>query len=88
MRSQYDFIIFDAPPVQVNTDAVPLSRHIDKSLFVIRWNKTPLNKARMALLQLQAGNVDLAGVVLEQVNMQRYGNIAYSDYGYIYNQRF
>ena len=88
MRAQYDFVVFDAPPIQVNNDAVPLSRHVDKSMFVIRWNKTPMRKARLALQQLQKGGVDLAGIVLEQVNMQRYGNIAYSDYGYIYNQRF
>jgi len=87
MRSQYDFVIFDSPPLQVNTDAVPLSKHVDKSLFVIRWNKTSKKKASSAIQKLQAGNVELAGIVLEQVNMQRYGNIAYSDYGYIYNQR-
>jgi capsular exopolysaccharide synthesis family protein len=87
MRAQYDFIIFDAPPVKTSTDAIVLSKHMDKTLFVLRWNKTSMKVAKAALRKLQAGDVDLAGIVLEQVNLQRYDNIAYSDYGYIYNQR-
>lgn len=87
MRSQYDFIIFDAPAVKTSTDAIVLSKHVDKTLFVLRWNKTSMKVAKAALRKLKAGDVDLAGVVLEQVNLQRYDNIAYSDYGYIYNQR-
>jgi succinoglycan biosynthesis transport protein ExoP len=87
IKSQYDFVIFDGPPVKTSSDAIAISKLVDKTLLVIRWNKTPMKVVKAALGQLESGGVDLAGIVLGRVNLQRYGNIAYSDYGYIYNQR-
>jgi capsular exopolysaccharide synthesis family protein len=87
MRSEFDFIVFDTPPVMSTTEAISIGRLVDKTLFVVQWNKTSKALVAEALKQLRAGGLDMAGVVLQHVNLQRYGNIEFSDYGYLYHQK-
>jgi len=87
MRAQYDFIIIDTPPVMSTADAIAIGKLVDKTLLVVRWNKTPKQLVGSALRHLREGGVELAGVVLQHVDMRRYGNIGYSDFGYLYHQR-
>jgi Mrp family chromosome partitioning ATPase len=57
----------------------------DRTLFVVRWNKTPRKVARAALEQLGKSGIKLAGVVLQQVDLKRYGRLGYGDSGYYYH---
>jgi hypothetical protein len=41
--------------------------------------------ARAAIEQLRRAEVDLAGVVLQQVDLSRYGRVGYGDSGYYYH---
>ena len=49
-------------------------------------DKTPKALVASSLRQMQAGGLDIAGVVLQHVNLQRYGAIEFSDFGYLYHQ--
>ena len=86
LRQHADYVILDAPPVMAVADARLIGRFVDKTLFVVRWNKTPNAMVSSALEQMRAGGLDIAGVVLQHVNLQRYGNIEFSDFGYLYHQ--
>ncbi len=85
LKSTYDLIIIDTPPVMAVADARIIGRIVDKTLFVVRWDKTPRKVARAAVEQLHRAQVDIAGVVLQQVDLNRYGRMGYGDSGYYYH---
>jgi len=85
LKSRYDYVLFDTPPVMAVADARVIGQIADKSLFVVRWDKTPRKVARAALDLLQIGGTNIAGVVLQQVDLKRYGRIGYGDSGYYYH---
>jgi len=85
LKSRYDLIIFDTPPVMAVADARIIGRLVDKTIFAVRWDKTPRKVARAALDQLHRADIDLAGIVLQQVDMKRYGRLGYGDSGYYYH---
>ena len=85
LKSQYDLVIVDAPPVMAVSDARIVGRMMDKTLFVVRWDKTPRKVAQAALEQLRRYGTDVAGVVLQQVDLQRYGRMGQGDSGYYYH---
>ena len=85
LKAEYDLVIVDTPPVMAVADARIIGRVVDKTLFVVRWNKTPRKVARAAIEQLRRADVDIAGIVLQQVDLNRYGRVGYGDSGYYYH---
>jgi capsular exopolysaccharide synthesis family protein len=85
LRDSYDYVLLDSPPVMAVADARVIGKLADKTLFVVRWNKTPRKVARTALDQLIKGGTDIAGVVLQQVDLKRYGRFGQGGSGYYYH---
>jgi Mrp family chromosome partitioning ATPase len=85
LKVHYDLVIVDTPPVMAVADARIIGRVVDKTIFVVRWNKTPRKVAKAAIEQLRRAEVDVAGVVLQQVDLNRYGRMGYGDSGYYYH---
>jgi capsular exopolysaccharide synthesis family protein len=87
LRTKFDLIIFDTPPVLAVTDARVLASLVDKTLFVVAWDKTPRKVVKAGLEQLLKSEANLAGIVLQQVDLQQYGNHSYSygNSGYYYH---
>jgi Mrp family chromosome partitioning ATPase len=85
LKSIYDMIIIDTPPVMAVADARIIGRIVDKTLFVVCWDRTPRKVAQAAVEQLHRADVDIAGVVLQQVDLDRYGRMGYGDSGYYYH---
>ncbi len=85
LKKTFDYVIFDAPPVMAVSDARIIGTLVDKTLFVVQWDKTPRKVVKAALYQLVDGGADIAGCVLSQVNLQRYGSSSYGDSGYYYH---
>lgn len=88
---RYDYIICDAPPVGVITDAAALSPLCDGVLFVVRQKFANRNQVRSAIKSLQTVNAKILGVIIGQYTIPRnpgkyYGRRrGYSyDYGYGY----
>ncbi len=67
LKEQYDYIIIDAPPVLVVTDATILATQLDGVLLVVNSGETRIDHAREAKEQLTKGNAHIIGVVLNQV---------------------
>jgi len=85
MKRNYDLVIVDTPPVMAVADARIIGRVVDKTIFVVRWEKTPRKVAKAAVEQLRRAQISLAGVVLQQVDLNRYGRVGYGDSGYYYH---
>ncbi len=87
LKSRYDLVVIDTPPVMAVADARIIGRQVDKTIFVVKWDKTPRKVARTAMDLLRQAQVDIAGVVLQQVDLNRYSRIGYGDSGYYYHYR-
>ena len=87
LRTKFDLIVFDTPPVLAVTDARVLASLVDKTLFVVAWDKTPRKVVKAGLEQLLKSETNLAGIVLQQVDLQQYGSYSYSygNSGYYYH---
>ncbi|MFZ2726918.1 MAG: polysaccharide biosynthesis tyrosine autokinase [Methylococcaceae bacterium] len=85
LKQQFDLIIFDTPPVMAVADARVLASLVDKTIFVVAWDKTPRKTIKAGLEQIIKARASISGVVLQQVDLQQYGRYSYGESGYYYH---
>ncbi len=78
-------IIIDTPPVLAVSDARVLASLVDKTLFVVNWDKTPRQVVKTGLEELLKAHPSIAGIVLQKVNFKEYSSYSYGESGYYYN---
>ena len=81
LRSQYDFVIIDTPPVLPVTDAVVLAREADAVVLVVKGHGTPSALVREARDRLLMAGAPLLGVVVNDVDLG-WGDLYLYDYYY------
>jgi capsular exopolysaccharide synthesis family protein len=64
LRSEFDFLIFDAPPAAHSNDAAVLGRLLDGVVLIVGAGSTRRETARRAKETLEKGQVHLLGTVL------------------------
>lgn len=84
LRSRYDLVILDAPPVISVTDARIISPLADAVLFCVRWDNTPRGAVKEALREFSMVDPNIAGLVMTRVDEQKASSYGYSNYGYGY----
>ena len=72
----YDYIIFDSAPVLVADDTLSLAPKIDGVLFVVRFAQSSARMGRRALDLLAHRQVNVLGVICNDVNLSE------AEYGY------
>ena len=81
VERQYDYILFDAPPLLPVTDAVVLAAQTGGAIVVARSGLVRRPQLETALGLLEAGSVTLLGLVLNDVPTSRAGGYgSYSGY--------
>ena len=83
LAGKYDRILFDSPPLAAVADAAVLSTLVDGALLVLKAGKTTHEVAKRAVASLQAVNAPIAGVVLNDLDLE---SREYSYY-YYYDRR-
>ena len=83
LRTEYDFILVDAPPLLPVADASTLAPAMDGVLLSIRYGHTQKDQLRQAAATLEGVNAKLLGVILNIVPPKAEGASAYG-YGYGY----
>lgn len=82
---RYDYVICDAPPVGIITDAAALSPLCDGVLFAIRQKFASKNQVHSALRNLHSVNAKILGTVMTQYSVQKNGKgYGYYSYGHGY----
>lgn len=71
LRSHFDWIIVDTPPVMAVTDAAVVANRATGVVFVIGAEMTSRHTAKRALDQLEQANARFVGAVLNRVDLQR-----------------
>ncbi len=64
LRSEYDYVVFDTPPVNAVSDAGMVGGTVGEALLVVRMNKTRRESVDRAIRLLHAANVKVTGIVL------------------------
>lgn len=84
LKENYDYVIFDTPPVNLVSDTLVISKKCDGLLFVIRSEITTYEAFRVALSNTEKLNVNVLGVVLNAVdnNTGKYYKYKYNKNGY------
>jgi capsular exopolysaccharide synthesis family protein len=83
LRSQYDFVIVDTPPVLPVTDAVVLAREADAVVLMVRGHGTAGALVREARDRLLMAGAPLLGVVVNDVDLN-WGDLYLYDDDYYY----
>jgi capsular exopolysaccharide synthesis family protein len=79
LRSRYNYIILDAPPLLGLADTRIAARLADAVLFVVRWGKTNDEVAVNGIDSLLESRTTVAGAVLTQVDVRNHTKRAYGD---------
>ena len=77
-------MIVDSPPLLVVSDARVLSLVAEKTVLVVRWASTRREVAVTGLNQLLDVGADVAGVLLNLVDVRKHASYGYGDSGYYY----
>lgn len=89
LKQQYDYVILDAPPVMVVTDAAVVGRMTDGAILVVRSRFAPANIVHLAKQRLEAVDIKVLGAVLSRYKpkkMRVHFGYAYEVYEYDYGQ--
>ena len=76
LSNRFDRVILDSPPIGAVTDASILSQIVDATVLVVQAHQTPKEAVRRAGRQLKDVGANLAGVLLNDFDVE------VSDYGY------
>lgn len=80
LRSRYEMVIFDAPPLNLVTDAAILGTLMDATILVTRAGVTEKGALQHAAAQLQRVGAPVGGVILN--DFAATGGHVYGHYGY------
>ncbi|MEP4431805.1 MAG: polysaccharide biosynthesis tyrosine autokinase [Hyphomicrobiales bacterium] len=76
LKSRYDIIVIDTPPVLAVPDARIIAQQADAVLVNVKWNSTSKLQVDETLRLFRCGNKKISGFILNQIcikGMKRYG---------------
>lgn len=89
VEKDYDYIIFDTPPIGVVIDAVPIIKASDGVVVVVKNNSTTYPQLNKTLETLERSGGKTLGVIINKVKPSEtkkykkgYGSYSYGYYGY------
>ncbi len=86
LKSQYDYIIIDSPPVLAASDAMVLGQYADKVLMVTRYDDSIEGQLVYAVKQMDKANVQVDGIILNDVQQGLMSKYSYH-YSYAYGNK-
>jgi capsular exopolysaccharide synthesis family protein len=90
MKSRYDYVFLDAPPIMGVSDASVLASMVDMCVLVVQYRKYPLLMTQRAKDMVTKVGGDLVGVVLNNINISQDSYYYYYSgyyYDYYYKSR-
>lgn len=82
LKSKYDLVFIDTPPIVGISDANIIAKETDSSILVVQYRKYPINMLKKAIATLNAQSIEIAGAVLNNINVMR------DDYYYYYHSYY
>ena len=82
LKTEYDYVIFDTPPVNIVSDALVLSKCSTGYILVTRSGYTEYSALNTALSNLELANIKPLGVVLNDFNHKQQKYVSNGKYRY------
>lgn len=82
-REEFDYVVFDTPPLLASADSAILSRHMDGTLLIVRERSCRRRAVAVALESLQAAGGRVLGTVVIARRGTR-GDVWLAEYPYAY----
>lgn len=79
LKTKYDLIILDCPPVNAVTDALVLTKYADEVVLVCAYKTTPFDLLEQSKKLLENSGAKIAGVIINKTENKK-GNYYYSKY--------
>ena len=86
LRSVYDFILVDSPPVLAVSDAVVIGSRLDGAILVVRRGKTHREALKQARQKLDAHKVRGTGVIINHARMRDFDYYYADSYHHAYGR--
>ncbi|MEC9331453.1 MAG: polysaccharide biosynthesis tyrosine autokinase [Verrucomicrobiota bacterium] len=87
MKSRYDYVFFDAPPIMGVSDASVLASAVDLCVLVVQYRKYPQLMTQRAKEMVTKVGGNLVGVVLNNINISQDSYYYYYS-GYYYDNYY
>lgn len=92
IKEEYDYIIFDLPPINIVSDALILSKHIDGYLIILRHKMSEYSKVDEMIRYMKFADCKLMGLVYNGESQARKyyrkrGNYYYYNKYYYYKKK-
>jgi capsular exopolysaccharide synthesis family protein len=84
LEQEFDYVLFDAPPLLPVTDAAILAKKASGAIVVVASGRTHRNQFAGAISALENVGANVAGVVLTMMPTKGPGAYGYGRYGYAY----
>ncbi len=82
VRSRYDRVILDCPPISAVSDPLIISAMADGIVFVTKFNKIRREHARKSVQRVQNAGIHIVGCVLNDIDFEGKDSYYYSYYYY------
>ena len=82
IRSKYDKIMFDCPPVSAVSDPLMIAAATDGIIFVSKFNKVRREHARKTVQRIQDAGINIVGVCINDLDFEGKDSYYYSYYYY------
>lgn len=85
LKNNYDYIIYDTPPIGLVADALHLSSEVDQTIFVFRQNFSKKEMINLLNIKLKKDELKRVSIILNDFEVKsKYGYGYNEDYGYGY----
>lgn len=85
LYSEYDYIVFDTPPVLALNEARIIAALVDFTVLLVQWSRTPRNAVESAVAAIEDTGTELSCVCLTQVDLDVQAQQGYGDSLYYYS---
>ena len=82
VRTEYDFVLLDTPPIMTVIDAAVIAKESDGAVLIVESGRVSYKAAQKALEQIRKSDCKVLGAVLNKVDIKR--DKYYSDYSSYY----
>ena len=88
LETHYDYIVIDTPPINLVSDALPVIKHSDGVVLMVRSGRATYPELDKTIHSLQFIDAKILGLVLNGVDPSGggYGKKGYGKYGYSYGR--
>ena len=86
LKTSYDYILLDTPPIQPVTDTLFISQATDHNVIIARANFTKIAGVKSAVKKLKNVNVNVDGLIFNDLDTSKASYYGYYQYGGYYRK--